>query len=102
NERRRGERLRARDRGGPMTAQSGRLRGHGATVLVAALAAAFGVGLLGATEVIALAIDAGPFRDVGAVRVVMSVVALAFTAIAIYVAAIVTTNTVSTIIVGRI
>lgn len=80
----------------------GMLRGHGATVLVAGLAAAFGVGLLGATEVILLAAEVGPLGQAGAVTLVLSIVAMAFTAIAIYVAAIVTTNTVSTIVVGRI
>jgi len=81
---------------------SGVLRGHGATVLVAALAAAFGVGLLGATEVILLASEVGPLGAIDDIRLVLGIIAMAFTAIAIYVAAIVTTNTVSTIVVGRI
>lgn len=75
---------------------------HAATVLVAALASAFGVGLLGATEVMALATEEGPFASSGVGRLVLTVIALVFTAIAIYVAAIVTTNTVATIVVGRV
>ncbi|OJX70591.1 MAG: hypothetical protein BGO95_11450 [Micrococcales bacterium 73-13] len=83
-------------------ARGGLLRGHAATVLVAALAAAFGVGLLAATEVLLLASASGPFELPQTARVVLEVVALVFTGIAIYVAAIVTTNTVSTIVVGRV
>ena len=79
---------------------TGSLRGHGSTVLVAALAAAFGVGLLGATEVLSSVTPSGGEGET--TRVMLTVVALVFTAISIYVAAIVTTNTVATIVAGRV
>lgn len=78
------------------------LRGHGATVLVAALSAAFGVGVLAAIEVLISAVSAEPgVGDNANVRLVLTVAAMAFIAIAVYVAAVVTTNTVSTIVAGR-
>lgn len=78
------------------------LRGHGATVLVAALASAFGAGLLGATEVLITAAGSGPTANVSGTRLYLSIVALTFSGISIYVAAIVTTNTVATIVAGRV
>lgn len=80
---------------------SGSLRGHGATVLVTALATVFGVGLLGVTEVIAQATSESVGDD-PSVRLMLTIVSFVFTAIAIYVAAVVTTNTVATIVAGRL
>ena len=79
------------------------LRGHAATVLVAALSAAFGVVLLGTVEVLTLAANANPVvGDLGSAGIMLAILAYVFMAIAIYVAAIVTTNTVATIVAGRI
>ncbi len=77
-------------------------RDHVPTMLVAGLSSAFGVGLLAATEVIVslVAADDG-IGSVGAVRTVVSITASVFIAIAVYVAAVVTTNTVATIVAGR-
>jgi putative ABC transport system permease protein len=78
------------------------LRELGPSILVAALASAFGVAVLEASGILAqllLADDAT--GSSGTVRLFLSVVALVFIAIAIYVGAIVTANTFSTIIAGR-
>jgi len=77
------------------------LRGHAATVLVAALAAAFGVALLGAIQILTIALAAA-IGPLGSMAIVLDIMALVFVAITIYVAAIVTTNTVATIVAGRI
>jgi len=79
------------------------LRGHAATVLVAALAAGFGVTLLGLIRILVIATEAaiaGAALDQA--PLVLVIVAYVFLAIAIYVAAIVTTNTVATIVAGRV
>jgi len=81
--------------------RGGLLRGHAATILVAALASAFGVGLVSITEVIAIA-SGQLAAEFATARVVLGVVAWVFIAIAVYVAAVVTTNTVATIVAGRV
>ena len=75
--------------------------GRGASLLVAALASAFGVVLLEITNVLATVISGNGSGDIAAVRTSMSIVAFLFIAVAVYVSAIVTTNTVATIIAGR-
>ena len=75
--------------------------GRGASVLVAGLASAFGVVLLQVTSMIGTIVSASGMTDVGAVRTALDLVAFLFIAIAVYVSAIVTTNTVATIIAGR-
>ncbi|QYF74782.1 ABC transporter permease [Cryobacterium sp. PAMC25264] len=75
--------------------------GRGASVLVAALASAFGVVLLQVTSVIATIVSASDASAVGAVRASLAIVAFLFITIAVYVSSIVTTNTVATIIAGR-
>ncbi|WEO79098.1 FtsX-like permease family protein [Cryobacterium sp. SO2] len=82
---------------------SGRIRvaGRGASLLVAALASAFGVVLLQITSIIATVVGAGDASGIGAVRTALSIVAFLFITIAVYVSSIVTTNTVATIIAGR-
>ncbi|MBT2484933.1 MULTISPECIES: FtsX family ABC transporter permease [unclassified Microbacterium] len=77
-------------------------RGMGASVLVAALSAAFGVVLVEATAYIGAVLQADPFiGDSGTLAVVVAILSVLLTAVAMYVAAIVTANTFSTIIAGR-
>ncbi len=79
-----------------------RVREHASSVLVATLASAFGVALLDVTGYLAAVVDAGPVAGASAtVGVVLTAVALVFIVIAVYVGAIVTANTVATIIAGR-
>lgn len=79
------------------------LRGHTATVLVAALAAAFGVTLLGLIRILVLATTAAiAGAGIDEAPIMLTILAYVFLAIAIYVAAIVTTNTVATIVAGRV
>jgi putative ABC transport system permease protein len=75
--------------------------GRGATMLVAALASAFGVVLLQVTSVLATLISADDLANLAAVKTSLSIVAILFITVAVYVGAIVTTNTVATIIAGR-
>jgi putative ABC transport system permease protein len=78
------------------------VREHVPSVLVAALSAAFGVGLLQITGFMAAAVAgddvAGSSRTVG---VLLSIVAIVFIVIAVYVSAIITANTFATIVAGR-
>lgn len=79
-----------------------RERGMGASVLVAALAAAFGVVLVEVTAYIGATLQADPFiGDSGTLAVVVAILSVLLTAVAMYVAAVVTANTFSTIIAGR-
>jgi len=79
-----------------------RERGMGASVLVAALAAAFGVVLVEVTAYIGATLQADPFLgDSGTLAVVVAILSVLLTAVAMYVAAVVTANTFSTIIAGR-
>lgn len=80
-----------------------RERGMGASILVAALAAGFGVFLVEATVYIGALLQADPFLgDSGVLAVVVAILSVLLVAVAMYVAAIVTANTFSTIIAGRI
>lgn len=76
-------------------------REHRASILVAALSSAFGVALLACTNVLGAYIRASRMGEHGSVQIALSVVAGVFFVIAVYVGAIVTTNTFATIITGR-
>lgn len=77
-------------------------REHGASVLVAALASAFGVTLLQLTGALAAVIRADDVTgSSGTVALLLSLVAIVFIVIAIYVSAVVTANTFATVIAGR-
>ncbi len=77
-------------------------RGMGASILVAALSAGFGVVLVEVTAYIGAVLQADPFiGDSGTLAVVVALLSVLLTAVAMYVAAIVTANTFSTIIAGR-
>jgi putative ABC transport system permease protein len=79
-----------------------RLRDHAPSVLVATISAAFGVALLRVTAVIGTAAAADDATgDSGTVSLLLGLVAVVFIVIAMYVAAIVTANTFSTILAGR-
>ncbi|WEK62244.1 MAG: ABC transporter permease [Candidatus Microbacterium colombiense] len=92
----------------PETAATGprwawlRDRGMGASILVAALSAAFGVLLVEVTAYIGAVLQADPFiGDSETLAFVVALLSVLLTAVAMYVAAIVTANTFSTIIAGR-
>ncbi|AZS38900.1 ABC transporter permease YtrF [Microbacterium oxydans] len=77
-------------------------RGMGASILVAALSAAFGVLLVEITAYIGAVIQDDPgFAGSGTAVTVVAILTGVLTAVAMYVAAIVTANTFSTIIAGR-
>ncbi|MBO9625604.1 MAG: ABC transporter permease [Microbacterium sp.] len=77
-------------------------RGMGASILVAALSAGFGVVLVETTVYIGAVLQADPFiGDSETLAVVVALLSFLLTAVAMYVAAIVTANTFSTIIAGR-
>jgi putative ABC transport system permease protein len=79
-----------------------RERGMGASIRVAALAAAFGVILVEVTAYIGAVLQADPFiGDSDTLAVVVMILTVLLTGVAMYVAAVVTANTFSTIIAGR-
>ncbi|MFD5224587.1 FtsX-like permease family protein [Microbacterium sp. NPDC058342] len=79
-----------------------RERGMGASILVAALAAAFGVILVEVTVYIGAMLQSDPFiGDSETLAIVVAILSVLLTAVAMYVAAIVTANTFSTIVAGR-
>ncbi|MDT0156300.1 FtsX-like permease family protein [Microbacterium sp. ARD32] len=79
-----------------------RERGMGASILVAALAAAFGVILVEVTAYIGAVLQADPFiGDSETLTIVVIILSVLLTGVAMYVAAVVTANTFSTIIAGR-
>ncbi|MGP3535902.1 FtsX-like permease family protein [Microbacterium sp. RD1] len=79
-----------------------RERGMGASVLVAALSAAFGAVLLSATTFLAAMLRADPYiGDSGTLAAVTAIVAWLLIGVAVYVAAIVTANTFATVVAGR-
>ncbi|WP_374760900.1 ABC transporter permease [Microbacterium jiangjiandongii] len=86
---------------------SGRLawlreRGMGATVLVAAISAAFGVALLTATGYLAAVLRSDPyFGDSETLAIVIGILSVLLTGVAVYVGAMVTANTFATIVAGR-
>ncbi len=72
------------------------------SVLVASLAATFGVALLQVTANLAVLISGGDVTgSSGTVAILLAIVAMVFIVISVYVAAIVTANTFATVIVGR-
>lgn len=79
----------------------GRAREHRASILVAALSCAFGVTLLDATGVLSTYVGGSRLAEHGSVQIALTLVAVVFIVIAVYVGAIVTTNTFATIIAGR-
>lgn len=92
----------------PETAATGprlawlRDRGMGASILVAALSAAFGVILVEVTAYIGAVLQADPLiGDSGTLAFIVGMLSILLTAVAMYVAAIVTANTFVTIIAGR-
>ncbi len=77
-------------------------RDHGASILVAALSSAFGVLLLQVTGILSTELLADPaVGGHSSAAVMLYIIAFVFLAIAVYVGAIVTANTFSTIIAGR-
>ncbi|KRC62491.1 hypothetical protein ASE14_01245 [Agromyces sp. Root81] len=79
-----------------------RLKDQWPTLLVAVLAGTFGVALLHITGLLAAAIAADDVTgESGTVAMMLGIVAVVFVVIAIYVSAIVTANTVSTVVAGR-
>ncbi|WP_431074166.1 FtsX-like permease family protein [Microbacterium phyllosphaerae] len=92
----------------PQTAATGprlrwlRDRGMGASILVAALSAAFGVVLVETTAYLGAVLQADPFiGDSETLAFIVGLLSILLTGVAMYVAAIVTANTFSTIIAGR-
>lgn len=77
-------------------------RGFGPGALVSALAAGFGVILLLGTAVLTGYIEASPVFAFGTPRALLPIGAAVFFIIAVYVAGVVTANTVATVIVGRL
>jgi putative ABC transport system permease protein len=79
-----------------------RERGMGASVLVAALSSAFGVVLISATGFIGALLGADPYiGDSEMLAGVLSIMTALLVGVAVYVAAIVTANTFSTVVAGR-
>ena len=76
-------------------------RGMGASILIAAISSAFGVALLTVTNYLAADVRASVVAAFESVQLTLSILSWLFIGIAMYVAAIVTANTFSTIIAGR-
>ncbi|MGF2948915.1 ABC transporter permease [Microbacterium alcoholitolerans] len=77
-------------------------RGMGASILVAALTAGFGVVLVEVTAYIGAYLQSDPYiGDSETLAIVVAILSVLLTGVAMYVAAIVTANTFSTIIAGR-
>ncbi|WP_214468373.1 ABC transporter permease [Microbacterium flavescens] len=79
-----------------------RERGMGASILVAAISSAFGALLLTATGYLAAIMSADPYiGDSETLAAVLMIMTVILVGVAVYVAAIVTANTFSTIVAGR-
>jgi putative ABC transport system permease protein len=79
-----------------------RERGMGASILVAALSSAFGVVLVSATTFLGAMLQADPYvGDSETLAAVVALLAVLLLGVAVYVAAIVTANTFSTVVAGR-
>lgn len=76
-------------------------RDHRASILVAALSSAFGVALLACTNVLGAYIGTTEVGAHGSAQFALALVAGVFFVIAVFVGAIVTTNTFATVIAGR-
>jgi len=77
------------------------IREHAASILVAALSSTFGVALLLVTDDLAIYLRSTDAGSSAAVQVVLRFIAFVFIAIALYTAAVITSNTFATIIAGR-
>ncbi|MGO2793095.1 FtsX-like permease family protein [Microbacterium gubbeenense] len=77
-----------------------RERGMGASILVAALSSSFGVTLLATTKYLGF-LAGETLGETGTVTLMVGILSLIFIVIAMYVGAIVTANTFSTIVAGR-
>ncbi|WP_426514984.1 FtsX-like permease family protein [Diaminobutyricibacter sp. McL0618] len=86
---------------GAIAAVRSNAREHRASILVSGLSSAFGVALLAATGVLATYVSQSRVGGHGSVQLALSIVAGVFIVIAVYVGAIVTTNTFATIVAGR-
>lgn len=79
-----------------------RERGMGASILVSALAAAFGVILVEVTAYIGAMLQSDPFLGGSeTLAIVVSILSVLLSAVAMYIAAVVTANTFSTIVAAR-
>lgn len=79
-----------------------RERGMGASILVAAISAAFGVVLIATTEFLAAVLRADPYiGNSEMLAFVLGFLTILLVAVAVYVAGIVTANTFSTVVAGR-
>ncbi|MET4639924.1 FtsX-like permease family protein [Mycetocola sp. 2940] len=78
-----------------------RLRDHTASILVTLLSSAFGVLLLQGTSVLTTLVAGDDISQKQSVQLALSLVAVVFFAIAVYVGGVVTANTVGTVIAGR-
>jgi putative ABC transport system permease protein len=79
------------------------VKGHGASILVAALGSAFGVALLQITGALTAIIEQDDVTgSSNTVALMLRVLAFVFIVISVYVAAVVTANTFSTIVAGRV
>lgn len=76
-------------------------RGMGASILIAGLSSAFGVILIVATNYISTLLSEVGLGELRTVKIVVTILSVILIAIAMYVAAIVTANTFSTIVAGR-
>jgi putative ABC transport system permease protein len=76
------------------------LRGHGSSILIATLSSAFGVGLTSTIAVLAQVIGTSGIQS-ETLQVILSFIGYIFIALALYVGAVVTSNSFSTIIAGR-
>lgn len=76
-------------------------RDHRSSIVVTALSAAFGVGLIQTTAYLAVMIAGDDIAEHASVQRALAMVAAVFILIAVYVGAIVTANTFATIIAGR-
>ncbi|WP_285116847.1 ABC transporter permease [Leifsonia sp. fls2-241-R2A-40a] len=85
----------------PFSAFRANARDHRAGILVAGLSSAFGVALVGGVNVLGAYIGASSMGEHGSVQIALTVVAGIFFVVAVYVGAIVTTNTFATVIAGR-
>ena len=79
-----------------------RERGMGATILVSAISVAFGVFLISATRYLALVMSSTPtYGTSDTLAMIVAILGMLLLAVAVYVAAIVTSNTFATIVAGR-
>jgi len=81
----------------------GAVTGRGASILVAGLGSAFGVALLQVTGALAAIISGDAVTgSSGTVAIMLRILAFVFIVIAVYTAAVVTANTFSTVVAGRV